>query len=103
MTPRLHEISSVRQVWSEPYEITVESTLRLHAEIAKRVAEALRINLLEPKGTLYGEYGGTDNLVAFSYYTQANDYQSRSYEEAEERQENGPQLSSLQPHGLHHR
>ena len=68
ITPELIKVSDGTHVWGEPYEGMMADVFRLQADVAERVAEALR-------GTLGGgeqraiRVGSTQNLEAFRLYT----------------------------------
>jgi eukaryotic-like serine/threonine-protein kinase len=68
ITPELIKVSDGTHVWGEPYEGVMAAVFRLQADVAERVAEALR-------GTLAGgeqraiRVGPTQNLEAFRLYT----------------------------------
>jgi serine/threonine protein kinase/tetratricopeptide (TPR) repeat protein len=67
VTPSLVRASDATQIWANPYEETIAQVFQVQSDIAKRVAEALNIVLLEPERKAL-ETKLTDNSEAYDYY-----------------------------------
>jgi serine/threonine protein kinase/Tfp pilus assembly protein PilF len=72
VTPSLVRISDATQIWANPYDETIAEVFQVQADIAKRVAEALNIALLEPEQKVM-EAKLTNNPEAYDYYLRGMD------------------------------
>ena len=67
VTPSLVRVSDATQVWANPYDETIAEVFQVQADIAKRVAQALNVALLEPEQKAL-EAKLTNNPEAYDYY-----------------------------------
>jgi serine/threonine protein kinase/Flp pilus assembly protein TadD len=67
VTPSLVRASDATQIWANPYDETIAEVFQVQADIAKRVAQALNIALLEPEQKVL-EAKLTNNPEAYDYY-----------------------------------
>jgi serine/threonine protein kinase/tetratricopeptide (TPR) repeat protein len=76
VTPNLIRASDATQIWANVYEETIDEVFEVQSEIAKRVAEALNIALMEPERKAL-EAKPTESTEAYEYYLRGNDYFNR--------------------------
>jgi serine/threonine protein kinase/Flp pilus assembly protein TadD len=76
VTPSLVRISDATQIWANPYDETIAEVFQVQADIAKRVAEALNVALLEPEQKVL-EAKLTNNPEAYDYYLRGKEYMNR--------------------------
>jgi serine/threonine protein kinase/tetratricopeptide (TPR) repeat protein len=79
VTPSLVRVSDATQIWANPYDETIAEVFQVQADIAKRVAEALNIALLEPERKAL-EAKPTKTPEAYDYYLRGMDYFGRTQE-----------------------
>jgi len=73
ITPRLTEISSSVQVWTNNYERDLDQIFEVQSEIAERIAEALDVKLLlTEKESIQNK--PTENIEAYDLYLRGMDY-----------------------------
>lgn len=73
VTPQLIKVDDGTHLWAEIYEEPMESVFEVQSEIAKQVAEALDLTLLEPE-RLALQTAPTTNLEAYRYYLLGDEY-----------------------------
>ncbi len=73
VTPSLVRVSDATQIWANPYDETIAEVFRVQADIAKRVAQALNVALLEPEQKAL-EAKLTNNSEAYDYYLRGQEY-----------------------------
>ncbi len=76
VTPALTKASDGRMVWASVYDEEISEVFEVQSQIAKRVAEALNIALLEPAQKAL-EAKPTSNTEAYDYYLRGHDYYNR--------------------------
>ncbi len=76
VTPSLTRASDGRMVWASVYDEEISEVFEVQSQIAKRVAEALNIALLEPAQKAL-EARPTSNTEAYDYYLRGHDYYNR--------------------------
>jgi TolB-like protein len=76
VTPALTKASDGRMVWADVYDEEISEVFDVQSQIAKRVAEALNIALLEPAQRAL-EAKPTSNTEAYDYYLRGHDYYNR--------------------------
>jgi serine/threonine protein kinase/tetratricopeptide (TPR) repeat protein len=75
--PQLIRASDDRHVWADTYDNDMNEVFRLQSDVAERVAQALDITVLEPeRRALHSR--PTENIEAYDYYLQGNEYFYRS-------------------------
>jgi len=73
ITPRLTEISSSVQVWTNNYERDLDQIFEVQSDIAERIAEALDVKLrLTEKESIQNK--PTENIEAYDLYLRGMDY-----------------------------
>lgn len=82
--PNLIRVSDNLSVWAATYDEDMTEVFRVQSEIAERVAQALDVTLLEPERRAV-EVKPTDNLEAYEFYLQGNDYFRRRLTEQDTR------------------
>jgi serine/threonine protein kinase len=73
ITPTLISASDVTQIWADSYEKMFTDVFQIQSEIAKQVADALNIALLEPERKALDTMP-TNNSDAYEYYLRGNHY-----------------------------
>ncbi|MFQ6052263.1 MAG: protein kinase [Candidatus Hydrothermarchaeota archaeon] len=73
ITPTLVKASDATQVWADLYEEMFADVFHIQSEIAKKVAGALNITLLEPERQVLDAIP-TNNSEAYKYYLRGNQY-----------------------------
>jgi len=79
VTPSLVRISDATQIWANPYDEMITEVFQVQADIAKQVAKALNVALLEPEQKVL-EAKLTNNPEAYDYYLRGQDYLNRGSE-----------------------
>jgi tetratricopeptide (TPR) repeat protein len=79
VTPSLVRASDATQIWANPYDQTIAEVFQVQADIAKRVAEALNVALLEPEQKVL-EGKPTKIAEAYDFYLRGMDYFTRTAE-----------------------
>jgi len=84
--PQLINASEDAHVWTEIYDDDMNEVFRLQSDIAEKVAQALDIALIEPEREAL-KAKPTENMEAYEYYLQGNDYYNytRGYSESDSR------------------
>lgn len=70
-------------VWTEQYDNNMPEVLPLQSQVAKKVARALDITLFEPERQALASMP-TENVEAYNFYLQGNDYFHRSLNKKED-------------------
>ena len=73
INPRLMEISSSAQIWTNNYERDLDQIFKVQSEIAERIADALDVTLLLTEKESI-QNNPTDNLEAYDLYLRGIDY-----------------------------
>jgi serine/threonine protein kinase/tetratricopeptide (TPR) repeat protein len=81
---QLIRTSDDTHVWSKIYDIRMNEVFHLQSEVAELVAQGLDITLLEPERKSLASVP-TENIEAYEYYLQGNNYYNRSYLESDSR------------------
>ncbi|TDI11821.1 MAG: hypothetical protein E2P04_07130, partial [Acidobacteria bacterium] len=77
VTPQLIRVSDDTQMWSEVYDRVLADVFEVQSDIAQQVSRQLGSTLTRPQlQTL--EARSTDNMEAYDFYLQGNDYLNRS-------------------------
>jgi serine/threonine protein kinase/Tfp pilus assembly protein PilF len=78
VTPQLIQVSDGTHLWTKRYDAVLQSVFDVQSDIAEKVAQALNVTLLstEQKSLTIKP---TDNLLAYDYYLQGNNYLVRGY------------------------
>ncbi len=81
VTPRLIKVAADAYLWTDRYTVTLVpgDIFRVQEQLAEEVARALDVTLLEPERRRLAATP-TDNLEAYQYFLQGNDYSSRGFE-----------------------
>jgi TolB-like protein/Tfp pilus assembly protein PilF len=82
VTPSLVRVSDATQIWANPYDETIAEVFQVQADIAKHVAEALNVALLEPERKVL-EAKPTNNPEAYDYYIRGQEYFNRGVDSRE--------------------
>jgi len=82
--PQLIRASDDTHVWAQTYDADMSEVFQVQSDLAERVAQALDIALLEPERREL-HYRPTENIEAYEYYLQGNDYYNRSFLESDSR------------------
>ncbi|MFH1278832.1 MAG: protein kinase [Candidatus Eisenbacteria bacterium] len=83
--PNLIRIRDNLSLWAATYDEDMTEVFRVQSEIAERVAQALDVTLLEPERRSVEEKP-TENLEAYEYYLQGNDFFRRRLTEQDTQQ-----------------
>jgi TolB-like protein/Flp pilus assembly protein TadD len=75
--PQLIKASNDAHVWTEIYDDEMSEVFRLQSDLAERVAQTLDIALLEPEHRALTTRP-TENVEAYEYLLQGEDYKNRS-------------------------
>jgi TolB-like protein/Tfp pilus assembly protein PilF len=79
VTPSLVRVSDATQIWANPYDETIAEVFQVQSDIARSVAEALNVALLEPERKML-EAKLTNNPEAYDYYLRGQEYYNRGPE-----------------------
>ena len=79
VTPSLVRVSDATQIWANPYDQTIAHVFQVQSDIAKHVAQALNVALLEPERKIL-EAKFTKIAEAYDYYLRGVDYFERTHE-----------------------
>jgi len=79
VTPSLVRVSDATQVWANPYDETIAEVFQVQSDIARSVAKALNVALLEPEQKVL-EAKLTNNPEAYDYYLRGQEYYNRGPE-----------------------
>ena len=75
--PQLIRASDDTHVWAQPYDDEMSEVSQVQSDVAEQVAEALDIALLEPERRAL-ESRPIENVEAYDYYLQGNQYYHRA-------------------------
>jgi non-specific serine/threonine protein kinase len=78
--PQLIKASNDAHVWAEPYDDDMSEVFRVQSDLAERVAQALNITLVEREQRALRSRP-TENMEAYNYFLQGNEYYHRSRHE----------------------
>lgn len=67
VTPSLIRVSDATQIWANPYDETIAEVFQVQSDIARSVAEALNVALIEPERKVL-EVKLTNSPEAYDYY-----------------------------------
>lgn len=76
VTPQLIQVEDATHVWANIYEEALADVFQVQSDIAGHVTDALGVTLLDP-GQRALAAAPTENLAAYDYYLQGNDYYNR--------------------------
>jgi serine/threonine protein kinase/Flp pilus assembly protein TadD len=76
ITAQLVEVSTKRSVWAERYDRQLEDVFAIQEEIARSIAQALRITLTPQEETTIARKP-TDNPLAYDFYLRGKSYTRR--------------------------
>jgi serine/threonine protein kinase/Flp pilus assembly protein TadD len=82
--PQLINASEDTNVWTEIYDDDMSEVFPLQSDVAEKVAQALDITLIEPERQAL-KTKPTENMEAYEYYLQGNNYYNRGYFENDSR------------------
>ena len=78
VTPQLIRVPDDTHLWSDRYDAVLANIFQVQSDIAEQVAEALDITLLEPERRALASRP-TENMEAYDYYLQGNNYWYRQW------------------------
>ncbi len=78
VTPQLIRVTDDTHLWSNRYDAVLANIFQVQSDIAEQVAQALDITLLEPERRAL-ESRPTENMEAYDYYLQGNNYWYRQW------------------------
>ncbi|MHC4487738.1 MAG: protein kinase domain-containing protein, partial [Planctomycetota bacterium] len=76
--PQLIKASDDTHVWAQTYDDDMSEVFRVQSDLAEQVAQALDITLLEPERRVLASRP-TENMEAYDYYLQGNNYWYRQW------------------------
>ncbi|MCI0330275.1 MAG: protein kinase [candidate division Zixibacteria bacterium] len=79
VSSQLIRVSDDSHEWAESYDIVVNDIFALQSKIAKKVASALKVTLLENERQAL-EHKPTMNVEAYQYYQRGNEYLHRGWD-----------------------
>ncbi len=80
VNPQLIHVEDATHIWAHSYDEPMSEVFKVQSDIAKMVAQELKVTLLEPKGGST-DLEPTDDFEAYTYYLRGNDIMH--YTEAE--------------------
>ncbi len=78
--PQLIKAANDTHVWAQPYDNDMGDVFRVQSDLAERVAQALNVALLEREQRALRSRP-TENMEAYNYFLQGNEYYHRSRHE----------------------
>jgi len=78
VTPQLIRVPDDTHLWSNRYDAVLADIFEVQSDIAEQVAQALDVTLLEPERRAL-ESRPTENMEAYDYYLQGNNYWYRQW------------------------
>ncbi|MHC4174725.1 MAG: protein kinase domain-containing protein [Planctomycetota bacterium] len=78
VTPQLIRVPDDTHLWSDRYDAVLADIFQVQSDIAEQVAQALDITLLEPERRVLASRP-TENMEAYDYYLQGNNYWYRQW------------------------
>jgi len=82
VTPSLVKAPDGTQIWANPYDETIAEVFQVQSAIARSVAEALNVALLEPEQKVL-DTKLTNNPEAYDHYLRGREYINRGTENRE--------------------